>query len=133
MFCPSCGNKLEDNSKFCPSCGKKIEEKNSVQDNKIVSNNNVSTSKTNGFAVAGFIISLASMLLCCGTLSWLSLIFSIIGTVNANKENGNGKGLAIAGIVISAISLVLYIVLYILGVTSSVINEVEKGGVGTIS
>ena len=26
MFCPNCGNQLEDTAKFCPSCGKAIEK-----------------------------------------------------------------------------------------------------------
>ena len=46
----------------------------------------------NGFAVAGFILSL---------LPLLGLIFSILGLVRAGKIGGKGKGLAIAGIVLS--------------------------------
>jgi hypothetical protein len=52
--------------------------------------------KTNGMAIAGFVLAFL--------LPLLGLIFSIIG-VNKAKKTGTGKGLAIAGIVISAISI----------------------------
>ena len=139
MFCQGCGNKLEENAKFCASCGRKIEDEKDEKTqttsasnnmNNEVSNNN---EKPNGFAIAGFVISLVSMILCCGTISWLSLIFSIIGVVNANKENDKGKGLAIAGIIISALSILILIILYILGLTTSFMDKVETNGIGTFS
>lgn len=46
----------------------------------------------NGFAVAGFILSL---------LPLLGLIFSILGLVRSGKAGGKGKGLSIAGIILS--------------------------------
>jgi hypothetical protein len=46
----------------------------------------------NGFAVAGFVLSL---------LPLLGLIFSILGLSRAAKIGGKGKGLAIAGLVLS--------------------------------
>jgi hypothetical protein len=60
----------------------------------------VVAAKTSGMAIAGFVLSF----LC----SLLGLIFSIIGLSQVNKSNGTlgGKGLAIAGIVISAIMMV---------------------------
>jgi hypothetical protein len=48
----------------------------------------------NGFAVAGFVLSL---------LPLLGLIFSILGLVRAGKIGGKGKGLAIAGLVLSIV------------------------------
>jgi len=48
----------------------------------------------NGFAVAGFVLSL---------LPLLGLIFSILGLVRAGKVGGKFKGLAIAGIVLSVV------------------------------
>lgn len=78
---------------------------------------------TNGFAVAGFVISLVSTILCCGSFNWLSLVFSIIGLVNSKKMNGEGKGLSIAGIVISSVFLVLTILLFAFGVTVSILEE----------
>lgn len=140
-FCRECGKELEDESKFCKNCGTKIEEEKTEEVNTSNENTNESaasnagtnvtynqtyvTKKSNGMAIAGFVISLVS-LLCCGYSSWLGLIFSIIGLVNANKNEGEGKGLAIAGIVISSILLIIIVLLTIFGVMASVTDDVSS-------
>lgn len=123
-FCSECGKELKENSNVCENCGKKTEEK--TNPNVSVNNTVYVQKKTNGFAIAGFVISLVS-LLCCGGTSWLGLVFSIIGLVNANKNEGEGKGLAIAGIVISAILLLLLISLYALGFVTSFAEGFDRG------
>jgi len=65
------------------------------------------SNRTNGFAIAGFVLALL-----CGGI--ISLIFSIIGLVQINKRNEGGKGLAIAGIVISIIKIIFAIIYLIL-------------------
>ena len=80
-FCVYCGKEVEKNDNVCGNCGKAIN--NNVQ--TVVTKKE--TNKTEGFAVAGFILSIVSFL-CCGSTSTLGLIFSIIGLVNCNK---NGK------------------------------------------
>lgn len=140
-FCRECGKELEENSKFCNNCGTKIEEEKTEEANTSNENTNESaasnagtnvtynqtyvTKKSNGMAIAGFVISLVS-LLCCGYSSWLGLIFSIIGLVNANKNEGEGKELAIAGIVISSILLIIIVLLTIYGVMASVTDDVSS-------
>ena len=140
-FCRECGKELEENSKFCNNCGTKIEEEKTEETNTSNENTNESaasnagtnvtynqtyvTKKSNGMAIAGFVISLVS-LLCCGYSSWLGLIFSIIGLVNANKNEGEGKELAIAGIVISSILLIIIVLLTIFGVMASVTDDVSS-------
>ena len=140
-FCRECGKELEDESKFCKNCGTKIEEEKTEEANTSNENTNESaasnagtnvtynqtyvTKKSNGMAIAGFVISLVS-LLCCGYSSWLGLIFSIIGLVNANKNEGEGKGLAIAGIVIISILLIIIVLLTIFGVMASVTDDVSS-------
>ena len=61
--------------------------------------------KTNGLCTAGFVVSLLS-LFCCGITAIIGLILSICGAVSAGKKGQKGKGLAIAGIIISAILMV---------------------------
>ena len=61
--------------------------------------------KTNSFALAGFI--------CSFFVPLLGLIFSIIG-LNKVKECNDGKGFSIAGIIISAVKMVLGFILVIL-------------------
>ena len=55
------------------------------------------------------VLSLIS-LLCCSPLSIVGLILSIVGLTKAKDCDGNGKGLAIAGIIISAIAIVFCII-----------------------
>lgn len=110
-YCPDCGNKLIPNSKFCSKCGKQIfkfkEEINNKE--KTLSNQK----KTNGFAIAGFVIALIS-LFTLGIGSILSFIFSLIGLTKSQKEY-DGQGLSIAGIVISVISfsMLLAVIFYL--------------------
>ena len=55
-------------------------------------------------AITGFILS---MLLFLPLTSLLGFIFSIIGLIKTNKPLVEGKGLAIAGIIISSIRLLI--------------------------
>ena len=116
-YCKYCGTAVEENYKFCTKCGASLEDNPTPNiNNQPVQTNQVPVNVTtsNGMAVAGFVTSLVSGLCFCGIFSWLSLIFSIIG-VSKDCE-GKGKGLAIAGIVISAISLILLIALITLAI-----------------
>lgn len=127
-FCPACGTKVEGNdTKFCTSCGYNFNGQNQMNNqnagnanstgmnNNYDINNNFTTyngvkAATNGMGVTGFVISLISLIFCCGSLSWLGLIFSIIG-LNKSKTTGIGKGLSIAGLVINIIGL-LYLIFW---------------------
>ena len=105
-FCINCGKEMPDGASACPSCGTMVE--GAVPAGTTVVVNNVQPQKkTNGLALAGFIVSLVSTLLCCGSFSMISLILSILGVVKAKDYGGNGKGLGIAGIIISAIGFIL--------------------------
>lgn len=123
-YCPYCGKELEKDVKFCASCGKAVNPDVTVAQPTTTTNVIVNTQpESNGMAVAGFVVSLVSLLLCCGGFSWLSLIFSIVGAVKAKEKNGKGKGLAIAGIIISAIALLFGILLTVTGTIASIAEE----------
>lgn len=66
--------------------------------------------KTLWAAATSFVLSLANIVFCCFTtyvFAPLSIIFGIISLVN----KWDGKGLSIAGIIISSVSLVMLIIL----------------------
>jgi hypothetical protein len=74
-------------------------------------------SSTNGMATAGFILALLTLFLgwipLLGWLMWLlGLIFSAIGLGNANSAGGTGRGLAIAGLIISLLGIIIKIFLF---------------------
>lgn len=60
--------------------------------------------QSNGLAIAGFILSLFSPTFLIG------FILSIVGLVKSRDMNGSGKGLAIAGVVLSSIVMLGVIV-----------------------
>jgi hypothetical protein len=66
--------------------------------------------KTNGFATAGFVCGLISLTCCCGCpFNVLGLVFSIIALVqiNGQTQKQEGWGLALTGLICSAVSLLL--------------------------
>lgn len=79
--------------------------------------------KYNGLAIAGFI--------CSFLVSLPGLILSIVGLNQIKKQGGKGKGLAIAGIIISAVGMVIQVILVIalivggVSYTSKAIDEAK--------
>lgn len=71
--------------------------------------------KNNVMCAVGFFASLGTILL-GGIPSIVTLILSIIGYVQAKKRNERGRGLAIAGIIISSILVATLIIGIIIGV-----------------
>lgn len=74
------------------------------------------TQGKNGIGTAGFILALCAVVLSwvpvLGQILWLlGLIFSAIGISKA-KKTGKGKGLSIAGLVISLIGVVIMILMF---------------------
>lgn len=118
MFCKNCGKELHNDAVMCVNCGKvvnaeffrtqpalpAVQSAPNVQPAPMVK-------KVNGFAIAGFVLSFF------GIVSWLcavlGLVFSIIG-VSSSKKTNSGKGLGIAGIVISSCGFVISCILMIL-------------------
>lgn len=92
---------------------------------------------TNSLATASLITSIVGALLglfCCGVLpivGWVLPIVSIVLGASAlnqiKRTNEDGRGLAIGGIVIGAVTLVL-VVLFIVVAASGVMNEIYWAG-----
>jgi len=69
--------------------------------------------KTNGFAIAGFILSFF------GITAILGFIFSIIGLNQIKRTGEKGKGLATAGVIISSILLLILMILIVIGISKN--------------
>lgn len=66
--------------------------------------------KTNSYAMAGLIFGILAFLCCCKVLfGTLGIIFSLIGLsqINQYPQSYEGRGIAIAGLVLSILSLLL--------------------------
>ena len=90
MFCKNCGKEVNDNAVICPNCGVPTDNYNRSAS---------APEQKNTLALVGFILSFF--------VSIAGLIVSIIAYKNAKKPefNGDGKNFALAGIIISAVSL----------------------------
>jgi len=121
-FCTNCGSPLGEDDVICTNCGNKLGNTEQVNAQPVYQN--APKEQKNGMAIAGFVVSLISFI-CCGSFALIGLILSIVGLVNSKKMNGEGKGLAIAGIILSSIGIVLSILMFILGLFGSIIEQVE--------
>lgn len=115
-FCPTCGKEIEDGATFCPHCGAPVGQ--TTQQPTQQYTQPVQQSQSNGFAIAGFV--------CSFFFSIVGLILSIIGLNKSKTLGGNGRGLAIAGIVISAIGFVLSIFV-LFGVIGGALAAISSG------
>ena len=109
MSCRQCGKILTSNDQFCSSCGLPQSSTGastgsaSHQHQQVHNQSYGYHPEGNTFAVVGLILAFFQPL--------FGLIFSAIGLSVAGKRNGAGKGMAIAGLVISIVWLVVVIIM----------------------
>ncbi len=78
--------------------------------------------KTNSFATTGLVLGILSLTCCCGfPFNILGLIFSLVGLsqINRHPELYEGRGFAIAGVILSVTSLILSFGLLLLNLALS--------------
>ncbi len=104
MFCKNCGKQIDDNAAICIYCGVATEKGTDREDEE---------KKINAFGITGFVIGLISLWLgiyfCIASI--IGLVFSAIGMVKMKKCKLNG--FAIAGLVLSIVSLVIWAIVWI--------------------
>ena len=156
MICPKCNQTVEEGAKFCTNCGAALEDAVKQETEQVtepetahaVEENPVPETaaqtpegtpvmtpaneryeepkkKTNGLAIAGLVCSIVT------PFNILSLVLSIVGLVlGIKKWNSSGKGLAIAGIIVSGISLILDSVAltFIIAAIMSLITDAGAAG-----
>ncbi len=97
--CFYCRRSMPKSSTYCPNCGKSTKANDPFAQFYNTPPQPVQpVQRTNGFAIAGFVLSLLFPL--------LGLIFSCIGR-SKSYETNSGGGLATAGIVISIVFLAI--------------------------
>ena len=94
-------------------------------------------SKTDAFCLSGLISSIVSLVCCCGTLSLVSLVLSIVGVAKVKKNGQSGFGMGLAGIIISGVSIIILILvilfviipmIFFIGLIGSITAHVIKDG-----
>ena len=112
MFCRNCGSQLKDDAMFCHNCGTAVNGQTppptaTVQNQPpayqqpAYQQQPATTGGENTMAIVGFIFSLLFPI--------VGLICSIIG-YNNSKRGAQYGGLALAGIIISAVSIVIILI-----------------------
>ncbi len=101
MYCPNCGNLISDDSHVCRYCGTTFSSTVSTHGDYVPPRAPSAPRRyksRNGWAIAGFICSLFAPFFIFG------FIASIIGLVRSFTDDfyySNGRGFAIAGLIIS--------------------------------
>jgi hypothetical protein len=80
-----------------------------------------SSGKTSGFAITAFVLGLVGVVL-------LSLIFGILALRRIKRTGERGRGYAIAGLVLSGIWIVLFVILVAVGSMGSATRSSSSGG-----
>ena len=109
MYCKHCGHEVNEKAIICPNCGIATDNYTAV------SKPAASQTKFNGLALAGMICAIAGIiggdyLICLPSL--VGLILSIVGMVKV-KEYKSGFGFALTGIIVGAISLLIWSIVWI--------------------
>lgn len=95
MYCDNCGREIDDRAVICPHCGVEV-GKRGYQPAK----------QGNTLAIVGFVLSFF--------IAIAGLICSILGYKKSKNEDAPYGGLALAGIIMSAVSICLVIIIYII-------------------
>jgi len=132
MYCKQCGKQQMGNERFCGGCGFQCASQmdNGGHMGGTMGNNwgnggqpqQFQDDPNNTMALIGLILAFF--------FPTFGLICSIIGLVKAKELNGKGRGMAIAGLIISIVMFVLSIILTVLmfSVWSDWVNDIMNNG-----
>ena len=101
MFCKICGCEIPEGSNFCPRCGSDTKTTEFVAQEQPAP-----AQKFSGKAIAGFILSLIGIFISAIPCGIVGTILSALGMKETTSKNKKGRGLAIAGLVVSIIDIV---------------------------
>ena len=114
MYCHNCGAYAPDDAKFCSNCGTKLVQNTTNTSHYTYPPNQQSLPAYSGKAIAGFVVSLAGLLLFPLVCGIVGLILSYKAFDDIQVRGARGNGFATAGIVISIIDILYSILAMIL-------------------
>lgn len=123
--CNCCGSRLEDDAVICPNCHAKLgTATKKVGTPPTPAYEQPAPAKENTVAIIGFVFSFFAAI--------VGLICSIIGFRKAKNEGAPYRNLALAGIIISILSIVGYIIIFTVGplLLAFILSLFPSGGDG---
>ncbi len=125
-FCEHCGNEVLDDAVICPKCGCSVNNGSRMQTQAQPQGQVPPMMDSySGMSIAGFILSFLGGL--------LGLILSIVA-YNEAKKTGSQKSLTLAkaGIIISAVLMGLYVLIFIIAFVAA-IATIGASGVAALA
>ncbi|HIU74907.1 MAG TPA: DUF4190 domain-containing protein [Candidatus Pelethocola excrementipullorum] len=116
FICPQCGKEIDANEQACPYCGLPLNQ--SSQGNPYQQPYHMQNQQpqgSSGLSIASMVLGILSIVFSCLGLGWILGVIGLILGIVAIFNKNQGRGMAIAGITTSAISILLIILLLILG------------------
>lgn len=128
MYCKNCGNSIDDATVVCPNCGVQVGELKTAENTGQVDGEKAKSSNVVG--MVGFILAMV------GALFWLiglfagilfivaiiiaiaSIVCSAIGMKKAKATNAQYRGLSIAGLVVSIVTVSISLIRFIIGLAA---------------
>ena len=121
MFCPKCGTELKDEMVVCPQCG------------AVVSPVAPAAKESSGLAVAALVLSilgfLTGFLLIGMVLDVVAIVLGVLVFRKARKTPTK-TGMALAGIIVAAFSLVLCLIIFLPGLLEDPAGDLYKEAKG---
>ena len=127
MFCSKCGKENSANAVVCASCGAEMAP-SSGQSPALQAS--AAQSRTSGLAVWSLILGILG-LLTLGITGFVGLVLGIVGLVQIGRSGGalKGRGLAICGIVVSAIMVIVVPILMVSAILFPVFSRARDTAV----
>lgn len=114
MFCKSCGERIETNVSFCPHCGYP------TNSNMLTNVPKKEKRQRNVMCIVGFVVSFIGLFLdFLGLMGIIGVVLSIVGLVQANRNNEKGKVMATFGILFG-VFIIIYRVISLLVLQDSI-------------
>ena len=128
MVCKNCGAMCRDDARFCNTCGTTFAPVMGAPMAAPMGYPVVAPKVPGkGLGITGMVLGIISLIICFG---WVSIICGIVGVALSGaglykaKQVGMGNGMAVAGLVCSAIALAIWIILVIWAMTAG--NELME-------